>query len=316
MKRTQKTAIALVVIVVVALFTWGSMAGAGEVMGVITKSGSAAIEAEAQVGATDSVVIDRVVAPTPAFVVIHTEGPDGEAGKRIGFTSIPAGESREVRVKLKKGVPLTKNLLASIHIDRGKPGEFEYNMKNPDPWPDKPFFMDGMDVVTKVKIAEGGSTGDMGSEKDEPAKGDMDEAEGAKKLARGDAAKTEVDEKMTDSDTAKGEVAIEADPQPVRGASVTIAVVMAPADAWVVVHEDDNGSLGRRVGVTKVRAGENRNVVVQIDPTVAYSGTLFAVVHADTDTAGLFQFDKDTTATADPPYKENGKIVVAPITLR
>lgn len=150
MKRNHIIALGAATLAVVALFAWGTIAGAAEVMGMVAAKGAAAIEADDQPGATDELVIERVVAPRGSWIVVHLEKGMGMPGKRVGIVRVPKGVSDDVRVPL-KGAKLTDRLIAAVHVDRGVEGEFEFDMARMEHSPDKPYFVGGMEVAVVVE---------------------------------------------------------------------------------------------------------------------------------------------------------------------
>lgn len=119
--------------------------------GVKAQNGEAAIAVTAQPGATDQITVDTATAPTAAWVVVHLND-DGMPGKRVGYTSIPAGTNSNVVVKLDPGVELTDSLLVAVHADRGVLGTLEFDMKDKLNSPDQPFFVGGTEVATKLEV--------------------------------------------------------------------------------------------------------------------------------------------------------------------
>lgn len=119
--------------------------------GVKAKTGEALIETADQAGATNQITIDRVISPTPAWVVVH-QNDDGMPGKRIGFTHVEAGESVGTVVKLASGATLTDSVLVAVHADRGVVGQLEFDMEHKVGSPDQPFFVAGKEVATKIAI--------------------------------------------------------------------------------------------------------------------------------------------------------------------
>jgi hypothetical protein len=119
--------------------------------GVKADSGTAAIEASAQPGASGTLTIDRAVAPGPAWVVVHLND-NGMPGKRIGYAPIVAGENRSVTVSLSPDIALTPEVLVAIHADRGVLGTLEFDMMDKVNSPDQPYFVDGQEVATKVSV--------------------------------------------------------------------------------------------------------------------------------------------------------------------
>jgi predicted lipoprotein with Yx(FWY)xxD motif len=71
--------------------------------------------------------------------------------------------------------------------------------------------------------------------------------------------------------------------------TVTVASVTSDTAGWLVIHAQADGSPGPILGRTQVSAGENNDVVVEIDPAGA-TETLYAMLHVDAGTAGEFEF--------------------------
>ena len=101
-----------------------------------------------------------------------------------------------------------------------------------------------------------------------------------------------------------------ADNQESDGASVTVSSVTSAGDGWVVIHADDGGKPGAVLGQTAVGAGTTDNVIVLLDPPLAASGQLWAMLHVDAGTVGTYEFPG-----ADAPAMDNGNIVMAPFTV-
>ncbi|KAF0209294.1 MAG: hypothetical protein FD171_19 [Actinobacteria bacterium] len=104
-----------------------------------------------------------------------------------------------------------------------------------------------------------------------------------------------------------GEAAIQAGDQPL-GTTVTIGSATAPADAFVVVHKaKDDGMPGERLGFTPIKAGENKDVVVELDGKVLGTVGLIAAIHVDADGDGELEFDMDDpVGSPDQPYFADG----------
>ena len=154
MKRTSVTVV-LVALALTALTVagcTGSADDAGEEMmvGLVTAEGSAIIEASDQPGAEDSVLIDRVVAPEGAWIVVHLDD-DGAPGPRIGLQAVEAGETLGVIVDL-DGEIESDRLIVALHGDRGTRGEFEFSMDDFEGSPDKPFFVSGEEVAVSFAV--------------------------------------------------------------------------------------------------------------------------------------------------------------------
>lgn len=269
MKKTRIATIALTVVLMTALVVWGTWAGSEEVMGAITAEGNATIVVQDQIGSTDAVTVDLVDVPRDSFIVVHQA--DGDMpGELLGYTTVSKGETRDIRVELDPEVPLTPSVIVAAHVDSGLRGVFEFDMEDMMHSPDKPYFIDGVEVATSIAIAEFGVPVGM------------------------DDAMIEVsDQRMGDE--------------------VVVASVMAPADAFVVVHLVDNdGMPGERLGYTAVPAGESANVVVELDEAIEERTKLIAALHADQGVAGEFEFDMSAPVDSpDQPFFADGHEVAA-----
>jgi predicted lipoprotein with Yx(FWY)xxD motif len=91
-----------------------------------------------------------------------------------------------------------------------------------------------------------------------------------------------------------------------QGNTVTVAGVIADADGWLVIHAQADGSPGPVLGHSPVTAGENQDVVVEIDAAGA-TDTLYAMLHIDAGTAGEYEFPGD-----DGPARDGEGNVVTP----
>lgn len=113
-----------------------------------------------------------------------------------------------------------------------------------------------------------------------------------------------------------GEASIEAEDQMGATSELTVASAVAPTDAWIVVHLDDDGAPGARVGLQHIPAGENSNVVVRLDP-LPLTDKLFVAVHADRGEADLFEFDMmNKINSPDQPFFVGEDEVATAVTVR
>jgi hypothetical protein len=154
MKRLLQ--IAGVVLTVVAVVGAGAYAyaasrGPAKMLGVVVAAKNAAFEVRDQPGAFTTLAVDRVLAPGPSWVVVHLD-MDGKPGARVGLTHVGGGESRAVIVVLDPKVELSEKLLVALHADRGVVGAFEFDMERFDSSPDKPYFVDGMELAKAVRV--------------------------------------------------------------------------------------------------------------------------------------------------------------------
>lgn len=96
---------------------------------------------------------------------------------------------------------------------------------------------------------------------------------------------------------------------------LVVGRVQAPGDAWIVVHLNDNGKPGMRVGLQHVDAGESNDVRVALDDVKGDS--VIVAVHADKGTPGTFDFDMENPArSADRPYFVNEKELAVVVEVR
>jgi hypothetical protein len=96
--------------------------------------------------------------------------------------------------------------------------------------------------------------------------------------------------------------------QAVQNNTVTIERVVAAEAGWIVIHADNNGTPGADIGHTAVRAGENQNVQVTIDPARA-TPRLYAMLHVDRGTAGTYEFpgaDVPVSPLVNPSFNVSG----------
>jgi plastocyanin len=71
--------------------------------------------------------------------------------------------------------------------------------------------------------------------------------------------------------------------------TVVIEDVHATEPGWIVIHINQDGAPGAVIGFAPVEAGENHDVVVEIDLDQAAPG-LFAMLHLDGGTHGEYEF--------------------------
>lgn len=91
------------------------------------------------------------------------------------------------------------------------------------------------------------------------------------------------------------------------GNTVTVASVTTDIAGWLVIHAQADSAPGPILGYAPVNAGENSNVVVEIDPAGA-TENLYAMLHVDAGTVGEYEFPGD-----DVPAKDTEDNVVTPL---
>jgi hypothetical protein len=84
-----------------------------------------------------------------------------------------------------------------------------------------------------------------------------------------------------------------------------------------VVHQDDNGMPGKRLGYVAIPGGESASVVVTLSPSVKLTDSLLIAVHADRGTPGQLEFNMDDKVDSpDQPYFVDGKEVAAALRIK
>jgi hypothetical protein len=156
MNRILRTGAALVLLGTLALAAGCSSASSDDsddnamkVWGYVVAEKNAALElAESQPGATE-LLVDRVLAPGAAWIVVHADD-DGKPGERVGLAHVDKGETTGIRIEL-DGVT-TDKLIVAVHADRGTPGEFDFDMMNKEMSPDRPYFVNESELARVVTV--------------------------------------------------------------------------------------------------------------------------------------------------------------------
>ncbi|MDO9107448.1 MAG: hypothetical protein Q7U89_00440, partial [Coriobacteriia bacterium] len=87
--------------------------------------------------------------------------------------------------------------------------------------------------------------------------------------------------------------------------------------AWVVVHLNDDGMPGERVGFAQIPAGTSSAVGVKLDTDITLTDSLFVAIHADRGTPGTLEFDmEDKLNSPDQPFFVNGDEVATKVSVR
>lgn len=89
------------------------------------------------------------------------------------------------------------------------------------------------------------------------------------------------------------------------GTTVIVADVVSQGQGWMVIHNQVNGAMGAPIGYTQVNSGDNKNVVVKIDPAQV-SPVMYAMLHQDAGVVGKYEFPGP-----DVPVMVNG-VMLAP----
>lgn len=231
------------------------------VWGYVADSSYAALEMSKSQLDADVLVVDRVLAPADAWLVVHlSEG--GKPGARVGLQHVDKGESTSVEVEL-DGVT-TPDVIVALHADKGDGGVFDFDMDDMMGSPDRPYFVDGAELAVSVAVRTFG------------VKATSDEA------------------------------ALSLSDQPGASDELVVDSVTVPGPAWLVVHLNDDGMPGKRVGYRAVLAGTTTDVRVPLRDTEDADSFLVAV-HADRGDEGVLDFDmEDMVGSPDQPYFIDG----------
>ncbi|HEU5088516.1 MAG TPA: cupredoxin family copper-binding protein [Roseiflexaceae bacterium] len=140
------------------------------------QAATGSLEASDQPLANQSVTVAKVTSSGPGWMVIHLDD-NGNPGKVLGQTAVPAGDSSNVVVKLSENVPVGGKVWPMLHVDAGAVGTYEF------PGADVPV-KNGNDVVMKqITITAGTSAAPAGQPTQLPNTGGSDDVAGMMILA-------------------------------------------------------------------------------------------------------------------------------------
>ena len=100
-----------------------------------------------------------------------------------------------------------------------------------------------------------------------------------------------------------GNPSVTVNDQQYDGTSVVVADAFSVGPGWMVIHAQANGNIGDPIGETQLNPGDNKNIVVKIDPTKA-TPVLYAMLHVDAGTVGKYEFPGP-----DVPVMLNGQML-------
>jgi hypothetical protein len=125
----------------------------GMAQGVVADSDRASIDiGSSSRVSSEGVLVARVVAPSDGWVVVDSALG---AGRPLGITWVPEGESREVLVKLTAAN--APRAVVSLHVDRGKARVWEYDPLRPGPSRDARVLVDRTPVAVALELSSYGS---------------------------------------------------------------------------------------------------------------------------------------------------------------
>ncbi|MGB4592974.1 MAG: hypothetical protein WBI63_04260 [Coriobacteriia bacterium] len=119
------------------------------VWGYVVADKNAQLDAAADQPGGDRIVVDRVLSPEPAWLVVHLE-VDGKPGMRVGLAHIDKGESTDIVVPLEDVT--TDDVIVALHADRGTPETFDFDMEKATSSFDRPFFVNEKELALVVTV--------------------------------------------------------------------------------------------------------------------------------------------------------------------
>jgi hypothetical protein len=96
------------------------------------------------------VTLTDVRAPAASWAVVSIEGTSGVPGRVLGNTAVQPGYTGKVEVAL-PGPAGDKRMLASLHVDLGVMGAFEFDPLERAASPDQPYVAGGEVVAVPVQ---------------------------------------------------------------------------------------------------------------------------------------------------------------------
>jgi len=152
MKRYLNVAVAIAIVVIAGgIAAYSYAAGPQKMSGVVVSSREAAFAVSRPVTG-GALLVDSILAPDDSWVVVHLD-MDGKPGTRVGVAHVKRGSSAGVSVRLDPAVALTDKVIVALHADRGVRDRFEFDMMRFESSPDKPYFVDGMELAKEVPVS-------------------------------------------------------------------------------------------------------------------------------------------------------------------
>jgi len=100
----------------------------------------------------DEIVVDRVVAPGPSWVVAYLVSNAGRPTRVAGLVQVPAGESMSVVIPVAPDLELTDKLLVALQTDAGTPGVLDFVPSRFALSADKPYAVAGTELSRSVLL--------------------------------------------------------------------------------------------------------------------------------------------------------------------
>jgi hypothetical protein len=333
----MRKVLSLVIVVATALALYHSAANAAT---------TPAVEISDQVIQNSWVVVPKVVAAEPGWIVIHS---GGEGNPAIGAAYVPAGESDNVsvRIDMEKATP---TMSAMLHVDKGEAGKYEFPgadtpVMNDGKIVNVPFNTIGVDVDDQFVTAKKVTLGKVIAQEDgwiaihSGAQGSPVIGSAPIKKGVNEDVEVPVDAaKATDRMTAmihidagtKGKYEFPGADKPASlgnaisnepfwtsdhvrvqsaplGSDNTIVVPYVLAKADGWLAIHTTAKGNPVIGFAPVKAGLNEGVQVKLDDASTATETVLVMLHVDAGTKGKYEFPG-----ADGPVKDKAGNVIAP----
>ncbi|HEY5506532.1 MAG TPA: hypothetical protein VIK83_03480, partial [Coriobacteriia bacterium] len=91
--------------------------------------------------------------PDASWLVAYRVGMGDMPGALLGYTSVPAGISRNVEIPIDPDIRLTEYAVITLNADRGVRGSFEFAMDRFESSSDKPYYVGGHAVQATATVA-------------------------------------------------------------------------------------------------------------------------------------------------------------------
>lgn len=234
------------------------------------------------------VTIASVASSGPGWVAIHTQGADGNPGPEIGYTAVKSGISINVVVII-DATKATAVMFALLHTDAGILGKYEF------PGPDVLQQANGQMISLSFKTsASAGITPTLVANNLYPTSGSTQSAASTPTpdmyMAMSTPAGTPTPDMYMSTPAGNTTPMVKVSDQPVVGGMILVDEVVSVGPGWIVIYTTNaSGQPYQPIGNTAVMDGDNLNVQVQVDPSMA-QGTLYALLQVDAGIVGTFEY--------------------------
>jgi hypothetical protein len=115
--------------------------------------GQAALSEATRTADATSVVFARVVAPAQSWISVSIENASGRIGQVLGTKLVRPGTSVNVNVPIAAVPPGAQVVVATLHVDLGTVGQFDYSPSDIGNSYDQPYVAGGQTVSVGVPLA-------------------------------------------------------------------------------------------------------------------------------------------------------------------